>query len=71
MGREDAAIAVQIWWVLIIVAVAMTCSVALRSPDMMSGSAHGNSTLRTTSLPVMPMPRAASRTAGSTFCTPA
>ena len=53
------------------VVVAMTCSVALRTPDMINGSAHGSSTLKSTWLPVMPMPRAASRAAGSTFCTPA
>ena len=37
----------------------------------MSGSAFGSSTRLSTWGPVIPIPNAASRTAGGTFCTPA
>ena len=53
------------------VAVAITCRVAERKPEKISGSALGSSTRKSTCGPVIPMPKAASRTAGSTFCTPA
>ena len=53
------------------VAVAMICSMAERSPEKISGSAQGTSTLASTCVPRMPMPLAASRAAGSTPSTPA
>ena len=53
------------------VAVAMTWRVALRRPLRKSGSAIGASTFVRTCHPVMPMPRAASRAAGSTLPMPA
>src|SRR6478736_55785 len=53
------------------VAVAMTWRVALRRPLRKSGSAMGASTLVSTCQPVMPIPRAASRAAGSTLSMPA
>ncbi len=53
------------------VAVEITCSVELRMPPMISGRALGSSTPSSTSRPRIPMPRAASTTAGSTLRTPA
>src|SRR5215213_9009976 len=53
------------------VAVATTWSTADRNPDSSSGNAHGTSTLNSTSRPVIPIPRAASRAAASTCATPA
>ena len=53
------------------VAVAITCSVADRKPEKISGRALGSSTRPSTWRPVMPIPKAASRTVGGTFCTPA
>ena len=53
------------------VAVAMICSMAERSPEKISGSAQGTSTRASTWVPFMPIPRAASRAAGSTLSTPA
>ena len=41
---------------LLIVAVAMTCSSALRTPAAISGNASGSSTRRTICPPVRPMP---------------
>ena len=54
-----------------IVAVAMICSVAERSPEKISGSAHGTSTRSSTWYRSCPCPVAASRAAGSTLSTPA
>ena len=54
-----------------IVAVATICSIELRMPEMISGNALGTSTRQSTWLPVMPMPLAASRAAGSTLRIPA
>src|SRR5215213_3079858 len=48
------------------VAVAMTLTAEVRMPAATSGRASGSSTRRTTSAPVMPTPRAASTTSGST-----
>ncbi len=53
------------------VAVAITCSNALRRPEKISGSATGSSTRHSTCCSVIPMPYAASRTSGSTPSTPA
>ena len=53
------------------VAVAITCSTALRMPARISGRATGASTRRTTWRAFIPIPPAASRTAGSTSRTPA
>jgi hypothetical protein len=54
-----------------IVAVEITCSTELRIPPMISGRAFGSSTPSSTSRPRIPIPRAASTTAGSTLRTPA
>ena len=51
--------------------VAITCRNELRTPEKISGSALGNSTRQSTCEPRMPIPRAASRTAGSTASMPA
>ena len=54
-----------------IVAVATICSIEDRMPEMIRGSALGTSTRQSTCMPLMPMPLAASRAAGSTFWIPA
>ena len=51
------------------VAVATTCTLAVRTPAIISGTAIGISTRRSSCQPVMPMPVAASRTSGSTSLT--
>ena len=52
------------------VAVATTAIAAVRIPAHTSGSAIGASTPRRSCRPDMPMPRAASRTSGSTATMP-
>ena len=54
-----------------IVAVATIWRAAERSPENTRGIAHGSSTRSSTVGPVMPIPLAASRAAGSTLSTPA
>ena len=53
------------------VAIATIITVACRMPPRMTGTASGSSTLRSTCRGFMPMPRAASTTAGSTVLMPA
>ena len=48
----------------------MTWRAALRRPERKSGKAHGSSTFVSTCHPVIPIPLAASRAAGSTLSMP-